>query len=128
MAQTDAQAERQSASRVEAQNRSAARREAKQDAKKPKQVLVVGEPGPVKIPGAILLILIGLVVLWLATTGQLDRIGHAWQYVTGKAELPTGAAPTPAPKPASATATLLDTPTHHVASILADTEAIGGLY
>jgi hypothetical protein len=130
VAQSDAVAERQSAQRVERENRSAAAREAKADAaKKSKRVVIVGEPGPVKIPGAMLLILIGLVVLWLATNGQLDRLGKAWSYVLGHADLPgPSGANAPAVKPASATATLLDTPSYHVANILADSDAPGGMY
>src|SRR5689334_1170692 len=44
----------------------------------------------VKLPGAALLITIGLFVLWLATTGNLKKIAQAWDFVRGKTEnLPT---------------------------------------
>lgn len=31
-----------------------------------------------RIPGAALLIFLGLILLWLATSGNLDRLGKAW--------------------------------------------------
>lgn len=34
-----------------------------------------------RLPGAALLITIGLVLLWLATSGNLDRLGVAWQTI-----------------------------------------------
>lgn len=81
-----------------------------------------------RIPGAILLILIGLVVLWLATNGQLDRLGKAASYIVGKSDLPGPTGANAPVRPATATATLLDTPTYHVANILADSDAPGGLF
>lgn len=41
-----------------------------------------------RLPGAALLIVIGLFVLWLATTGQLDRLATAWDYVKSDKPLP----------------------------------------
>jgi len=37
-----------------------------------------------RLPGAALLIAIGLILLFIATTGKLDRLGVAWTYITGK--------------------------------------------
>lgn len=34
-----------------------------------------------RIPGAALLITLGLLVLWIATTGKLDKLAGAWDYV-----------------------------------------------
>lgn len=40
----------------------------------------------VRLPGAALLIVIGLFVLWIAATGNLKRIAQAWDFVRGKSE------------------------------------------
>ena len=37
----------------------------------------------VKLPGATLLIVIGLLLLWIMVTGQFDRLAKAWDYVRG---------------------------------------------
>lgn len=34
-----------------------------------------------RLPGAALLITIGLILLYLATSGNLDRLGKAWQTI-----------------------------------------------
>jgi hypothetical protein len=39
-----------------------------------------------RLPGAALLITIGLLVLWLAASGNLDRLGKAWDYVRGNTQ------------------------------------------
>lgn len=39
-----------------------------------------------RLPGAALLITIGLFVLWLAATGNLQKIGAAWDFIRGKTE------------------------------------------
>lgn len=36
-----------------------------------------------RLPGAAMLIAIGLILLWLATSGNLDRLGKAWGTVMG---------------------------------------------
>lgn len=36
-----------------------------------------------RLPGGALMIALGLLVLWLAITGKLDRFASAWRYVTG---------------------------------------------
>lgn len=41
-----------------------------------------------RLPGAALLIVIGLLLLWLATSGNLDRLGIAWDYIVSDATLP----------------------------------------
>jgi hypothetical protein len=38
-----------------------------------------------KVPGAALLIALGLLLLYLATSGNLDRLGKAWSDVITKA-------------------------------------------
>jgi multisubunit Na+/H+ antiporter MnhB subunit len=43
-----------------------------------------------RLPGAVMLITIGMLVLWLAITGKLDRFATAWGYVKGEGELPEG--------------------------------------
>ena len=72
-----------------------------------------------KLPGAALLIVIGLVLLWLATSGQLDRLGKAWDYVkSGAADVP---ATTPAPAvavPSVNLSALMDPATYHMQSML----------
>lgn len=40
----------------------------------------------VKLPGAALLITIGLFILWLAASGNLKKIGQAWDFIRGKTE------------------------------------------
>lgn len=36
-----------------------------------------------RLPGGALLIVIGLLVLWIAITGRLDRFAAAWKFATG---------------------------------------------
>lgn len=44
----------------------------------------------VRLPGAALLITIGLFVLYLAASGNLKKIGQAWDFILGKtANIPT---------------------------------------
>ena len=70
-----------------------------------------------KLPGAALLIVIGLVLLWLATSGQIDRLGKAWDYVkSGAANVPADT-PAPAAKPVNLSA-LMDPATYHMQSML----------
>lgn len=45
-----------------------------------------------RLPGAALLITIGLFVLWLAASGNLAKIGQAWDFVRGKTENLPGSA------------------------------------
>lgn len=43
-----------------------------------------------RLPGAALLITIGLFILWLASTGNLKKIGAAWDFIRGTTDkLPT---------------------------------------
>lgn len=37
-----------------------------------------------RLPGAALLITIGILLLWIATTGKLDKLGIAWTFITDK--------------------------------------------
>lgn len=70
-----------------------------------------------KLPGAALLIVIGLTLLWLATSGQLDRLGKAWDYVkSGAADVPA-TTPAPAVKPVNLSA-IMDPTTYHMQNIL----------
>lgn len=41
-----------------------------------------------RLPGAALLIAIGLTVLWLAINGSLDKLGNIWSYIQDKSDLP----------------------------------------
>lgn len=41
-----------------------------------------------RLPGAALLIAIGLTILYLASSGNLDRLGKAWALVTSNTPLP----------------------------------------
>lgn len=43
-----------------------------------------------RLPGAALLLAIGLTVLWLAATGSLDKLANVWLYLSGKVDI-TGA-------------------------------------
>ena len=45
-----------------------------------------------KLPGGALLITVGLVLLWLATTGRLDRLAAIWPFLTGATDTPGGVA------------------------------------
>lgn len=60
-------------------------RESKREAKP-----VATERQDVRLPGAALLITIGLFVLWLAASGNLKRIGQSWDFIRGNTnKLPT---------------------------------------
>jgi hypothetical protein len=43
-----------------------------------------------RLPGAALLLAIGLTILWLAATGSLDKLANVWLYLSGKVDI-TGA-------------------------------------
>jgi hypothetical protein len=45
-----------------------------------------------KLPGGALLITIGLLLLWLATTGRLDRVKAIWPFLSGATDVPGGVA------------------------------------
>lgn len=74
-----------------------------------------------RLPGAALLITIGLFILWLAATGNLDRLGKAWDFVRGKSDLPaTGSNASPA------ASRIHDFSTFHVETHLTDPIGPGG--
>ena len=52
-----------------------------------------------RLPGAALLITIGLFVLWVAATGKLSRIGQAWDFVLEKTDKLPSSAPNPQSNP-----------------------------
>lgn len=39
-----------------------------------------------RLPGAALLLTIGLLILWLSVTGNIKRLGNAWDYVRGNTQ------------------------------------------
>lgn len=39
-----------------------------------------------RLPGAALLIAIGLLILWVAITGRLDKLGEAWTFIKGESD------------------------------------------
>ena len=39
-----------------------------------------------RLPGAAMLIVIGMLVLWLAITGKLDRLAASWDYLKGNTD------------------------------------------
>jgi hypothetical protein len=45
-----------------------------------------------RLPGGALLIAVGLLLLWLATTGRLDRLAAIWPFLTGATDVPGGVA------------------------------------
>ena len=70
-----------------------------------------------RLPGAALLIVIGLFVLWIAATGNLKKIAAAWDFVLGKTDkLPTASGAVGAK---SGLTGLLDFSNFHVESMLA---------
>jgi hypothetical protein len=66
----------------------------------------------VRIPGAATLLFLGLLILWLAVTGKLDRLWSGYDVATGKAPLP---ASTDTTQP---TAQILDPATYHYGTML----------
>lgn len=72
-----------------------------------------------RLPGAALLIVIGLLLLWAAITGRLDRLATAWDFVKGDSELPaanSGGGATAAPI-INQLNSLLHRDTYHVAAM-----------
>lgn len=68
-----------------------------------------------RLPGAALLITIGLFILWLAVTGNFDKLAKAWDYVRGNTEsLQTASASAPC-DPSKG---ICDFSNLHVASVL----------
>lgn len=50
-----------------------------------------------RLPGAALLIVIGMAVLWLAANGKLSRMATAWDYVKGDDSTPVASGTTVKP-------------------------------
>lgn len=70
-----------------------------------------------RLPGAALLITIGLFILWLAATGNLKKIGAAWDFIRGKTDnLPTSGV---ANNPLAASTGIMDFSNYHVETHLA---------
>lgn len=43
-----------------------------------------------RLPGAALLIALGLILLWIATTGKIDRLAEAWDFIRNPNKNPLG--------------------------------------
>lgn len=75
-----------------------------------------------RLPGAALLITIGLVLLWLATTGKIDKLGAAWDWVRDNTPSPesgpTGLLVKPTSTADRVKAGILHTETFHMASMM----------
>jgi hypothetical protein len=75
-----------------------------------------------RLPGAALLIVIGLFLLWIATTGKLDKLATAYDYIRDKTPSPeSGKTGLPTVKPASnvqALASVVDVPSYHMGNMV----------
>ena len=69
-----------------------------------------------RLPGAALLITIGLFILWLAATGSLDKLGKAWDFIRSKSDLP---GPNPRDMTLPGNSGIHDFSTYHVETHLA---------
>jgi hypothetical protein len=68
-----------------------------------------------KVPGAALLIALGLLLLYLATSGNLDRLGKAWSDVINSAPLSPETGGTSATPAASG---ILDPAAYHAGALM----------
>lgn len=72
-----------------------------------------------KLTGAALLLAVGILLLWIASTGRLDRMKASWTYLQGKSELPKDATAKPIVKPISNPLNnVLDRPSYYVAEMM----------
>jgi len=76
-----------------------------------------------RLPGAALLIMIGLVVLWVAATGKLDQLANAWTVLSGKATATAANGANPQAASCDPSKGICDYSNFHVANVL---NTIGG--